>query len=589
MNWTGGALSRSRRQNSNLTAIQKKHFAKARAQLLSGRPSEPRLDATIFGATSHNNKLPSFATTSNRLQEQHSTQLTLEDFENIRPVVKQLQSLRPRRARDTAARPRATKSVSSPRSSRQQITNPNPYLVTQLNSHGSTSTQRAMAPTANANTATEAPAQDELEMKRRDLLGTSDWMGLERMKPVQIKFPEVQDRDLIGKRRRIRSDQYQTVPATNQYRRPIINSYEKLHMLQGSSNTTSSPGKISIHIGSPDKGPSTRRRRESGSASTHHELARASQEMLFDDQESSKAVPRGRTSTTSSLQQPMNSSDDMLFNREWSGIASPLGTESTGLPKDSYHDDPHRGFQATGDQPHAPAADMVSGRTASEYLQELQHVGEDLEGYYDPDETGLDRGRFRPEEAGLDRMPSAPAQINPVHLDRRVIAIHDRISSQVQTPYGLNAQSSQGRRSSDTSRNANSPHPSQFSTAHPEKRSNGQSFAQATARDLCTLFPTAGNSKLSLHTAIKGQNFENEVEAVNLDIRDNHPTPAEKGSVGTTEPPLQGKIPTSATQSPPAHSQDAASVPAGEVFNRSPLAPVAPETAEDEEIIWRTF
>ena len=35
MNWTGGALGRSRLVKTSLSAIQKKHFAKARARLSS--------------------------------------------------------------------------------------------------------------------------------------------------------------------------------------------------------------------------------------------------------------------------------------------------------------------------------------------------------------------------------------------------------------------------------------------------------------------------------------------------------------------------------------------------------------------------
>ncbi|KAL9006819.1 MAG: hypothetical protein Q9188_000430 [Gyalolechia gomerana] len=593
MNWTGGSLSRSRKQNSNLTVIQKKHFAKARAQLLNGRPSQPHLDATIFGGTGRNNRVPSLETTPDRLQEQQSTQLTLDEFENVRLVVKQLQSLRPRHARNTTARPRATKSVISSQSPRQQLTKS--LLATDPSRHVSASTQRAMAQATNANTAAEVSEQDELETKRRDLLGTSDWMGLERLKPVRIKFPDVEDRDLIGKRRRLKSDQYQAVPATNQYGRPIINPYEKLQLLQGSSNTRSSPEKISIHIGSSDRASPTRRRGESDSGPTYHQIARASQEMLFDDRESIKAALRGQTSTPSSLQQSMNTSDEMLFDREWSGIASPLGTESTGLPKDSDHKFPNRGVQATGDRTYAPVADTESGRTPSEYPQELQHARKDLEGDYDPNKTGLDRDRFRPEEAGLNQKPSAPAPMDPVHSDRRAIAIPERISGQVQEAYAqprrhLASQSSQERRSLGTSRKANSHHPSQLSTAHPEKRSNGQTFAQATARDLSTLFPSANNPHLASNTVKEGEIAEDEVEAANSDIHDNHTQTLD--------------VPAPTVQSPPAYPQDPATVPADEVPSRSPPEPLATQpaprqqsptrpptepTPDDEEIIWRTF
>ncbi|KAI4191456.1 MAG: hypothetical protein L6R41_000107 [Letrouitia leprolyta] len=609
MNWTGGSLSRSRKQNSNLTVIQKEHFAKARAQLLGGCSSRPRLDTTIFGDSGSNNTTPSFESVTNRPQEQQNTQLTLLEFESVRPVVKQLQSLRPRYARDTTAQPRTIQSVDSPHSSRQELTTSSPYTFS--SPHDSASTQRVKAQATKANDTTAAPAQDELESKRRDLLGTSNWIGLNKLQPIRIKFPEVEDRDLIGKRRRIRTDEYQAIPATNHYRRPIINPYEKLQMLQRSSNIGSSPGNISVHIGSSSEGSSRRRGGESSVGNTHQQAARASQEMLFDDQESAKAVLHGQTSTPSSLQQSMNTSDEMLFDREWSGIASPLGTESIGLPEDSHRNNRSSSAQPTRDRNHAPLVNTASVSNGSDHMQKSHHTRKDLEGRCVPDDTGQDRACFRLKAPRLDQGSSPIALVDPIHSDRRAPAVHEGVSGRLHESHAQPRRrfidkTSPERRPLGTRWRANSEHLSKLATVHTEKQLSGQSFAQATARDLFTLVSPAGNPQSISHAPEKVKKSERTAELAEPDIQidKDHRSLAKIRPAETVKPSLQTNVSVPTVQERLIHQQEDASVLVEDVsehpLSGSIIAEPAPEqqpskqappdpSPEDEEIIWRTF
>ncbi|KAL8683240.1 MAG: hypothetical protein Q9186_000742 [Xanthomendoza sp. 1 TL-2023] len=324
MNWTGGSLSRSRRQNANLSGIQKKHFARARGKLLNGRPPPHQIDIAIFQDIEHKDRtLGGKSSAHDTPRERQSSQMILEDFENVRPVVRQLQSIRPRHALATTLRSPGFESQ-GPSSSRKH----HPTRLSQtktLHSNCSHSSREANArATESVPRHSRTPsATDELEAKRRELLGIYDWVGLEKMKPVKMKFADAEDRDLIGKRRIVKSNQSTGEPVAriSTHRRPVIHAYEKLNMMRASSNMLTSPEKVSIHIGSSPKG-SVRRRNHNGST---HDIARhvsRPNEILFEDEAEARAALHHPVIMHGTSHHSTNTSEEMLLDHEWYDQAS---------------------------------------------------------------------------------------------------------------------------------------------------------------------------------------------------------------------------------------------------------------------------
>ncbi|KAL8860256.1 MAG: hypothetical protein Q9178_003227 [Gyalolechia marmorata] len=306
MNWTGGSLSRSRKQNATLSVVQRRHFARARGKLLNGRPPLQQIDIALLHAVEADNTMPRGTTSAPDLRrERPSTQITLEEFESLRPVVNQLQSLRPHHS----------PKHSSPSQTQLRYPEYHPIKTRQTNkagSHGSISALGA------EQSITEAPTtpivSDELEVKRQKLLKTFDWVGLERMKPAQMKFADAEDRDLIGKRRPVLSSHNIEKPMIQRHRRPPNNAYDKLNIARARSNLLPSSGKISIQIGSSHRGSSAGWRQNMSSNGGDDRRAHASDEMLFDDQEAPKGSRGGSRSTQNARYQSTNTSDEMLFD-----------------------------------------------------------------------------------------------------------------------------------------------------------------------------------------------------------------------------------------------------------------------------------
>ncbi|KAL9604039.1 MAG: hypothetical protein Q9219_000801 [cf. Caloplaca sp. 3 TL-2023] len=490
MNWTGGSLSRSRKNNANLTVIQKKHFAKARAQLLSGRPPLSRLDASSVHNAGTQMLQSSFSRARSRPQEQPTTQTTLEQFEPIRPVVKQLQSLKPRHANRPATRPRSTEIYRS-----SQLSRHHPAKSPQSKHHSSPESasvpqERAQVTQTYEGNATKSPPVDKLEAKRRELLTTSDWVGLEKMKPAKIKFPEIEDRDMIGKRRSVKNDHSNAILAKDRYRRPVINPYEKLRMLRGSSNLLSSPEKISIHIGSSGKAPSTKWRRESGSGSGRHNPNHASEEMLFNDQESARAMVQDRPFKQSSFPS-FSGSDEMLFDREWSGIASPSGAVSTAVAQDAFEPPLDGDTPPVTNSSNDPAAHVSKHGLETNPYRSSRLQQRDSHSNRDAIKNAPRKTHVQPKNPlsvhgeyplrsygssdGVSESNSDPSQL--AHEEHRLpVATTSPVEQQGKSPHTTNDR-----------------HSDHGVSTHPRGyRHRGQPFAQATARELANLFPTAG-------------------------------------------------------------------------------------------------
>ncbi|KAL8995854.1 MAG: hypothetical protein Q9169_004506 [Polycauliona sp. 2 TL-2023] len=291
MNWTGGSLSRSRKQNANLSIVQKRHFARARGKLLNARPSPQQIHQPIF-----HDILPRGSTTPapSRPRERRNSQTTLESFQHLRPIVKKLKSLRPHCSpkRDGVELLHRGRPPSSGSTGLGEADEAAVKLIT----------KRSRTP----------PVMDELEAKRRELLATHDWVGLDKMKPVKMAFANAEDRDLIGKRRLIKSNHGAFNCKPQQRRRPLPIGHGKFNMMT-TARSTVSPGKISIHIGSSRRGSSLDRREDRSSNGGNHQRVPTSDEMLFDDEESFQGFMDTSNLSKNALHQSTNTSDDMLF------------------------------------------------------------------------------------------------------------------------------------------------------------------------------------------------------------------------------------------------------------------------------------
>lgn len=363
MNWTGGSLSRSRKQNASLSVIQKRHFARARGKLLNGRPSPQQIDISIFHDAESDDIMPRGGTTSapDPCGERQSTQMTLGDFESLRPVVKQLQSLRPHRSPKTMLRSHFSQPQTQVRyhdDYQLQTKKPRSQRPTIPKRADEGATKSATGDSITPTTI------DELEAKRRELLATFDWVGLEKMKPVKIYFANAEDRDLIGKRRLVKGNHAAEVPSVPQHRRRLANAHDKLNMMRATSQSLSSPGKISIHIGSSRRGSSAGRRHSKSSNGGDDSQAPASDEMLLDDHESFTGAEGASALTTNALRRYTNTSDDMLFDPGWSDGASQMNIDPTASEPLLHRQAPNS------------ATNMFSSSSESEYMFEARELEE---------------------------------------------------------------------------------------------------------------------------------------------------------------------------------------------------------------------
>lgn len=620
MNWTGGSLARSRKQNANLTVIQKKHFAKVRGQLLKARPPPPRLDVAIFQDARHDGGAPiSTVPASDRRRERQKSQMTLDEFENVRPVVKQLQTLRPRQAQ----------AIMQPQSSESQRPRQFPEFdprlsarVKQESSHVSArgQDQETKATSPVFKSIEIPPTMDELETKRRELLGTSDWMGLKKLKPLKMHFPNAEDRDLIGKRRLVKSDHSRAVrvlPTPTQHRKPVINAYEKLNRLRASSNPLSSASKISIHIGSSDTGLSARPREEPDCEIRDHRPARPSEEMLFDSEVSAGGSIRNQAPAQVSFHQSRSASDEMLLDREWSGIASPFDTEPTATKKDSHQQSPEPSDQPSGIDTHPQAAYTISSEPESVYSDESKYA---VGGSHDHrDERVMATETTALTHTGLVTIVRRPfaIELEAQASGERIDLLHIQDSSPSQTTFDREGDQfidhtppeRTGRSLHQDDLAATERPSNQLPTAHPGLRKQGQPFTQATARDLTSLLnPVDSSKEASPEGEVDREPHEDngfigsgDVNEIGIDARN-----VEEQEVHLTELPQQQhtlksairdslpnehssapattKAPTK-SPSPSPRLKSTTSIPQPQAGPQEPADP----NPEDDELIWRNF
>jgi len=224
--------------------VQKRHFAKARGALQTNRHSPPSNAFSAFPEWKGWKSTPSLPESSrNQSAEKTFRQKFLDDFENTRPVVKKLQSLRPHSPDGPKRKRTAAENIRSERPDFTIDRRSAPIVTgTQASSTYSHESEEP-APGSSTRNASNRPVADGLEAQRRKLLGMDDWVGIERTKPARIDFTDMQDRDQIGKRRKLSQTRPKVVKKRIDHR-PLFNSVllSSQHLL--------SQADISVRIGS---------------------------------------------------------------------------------------------------------------------------------------------------------------------------------------------------------------------------------------------------------------------------------------------------------------------------------------------------
>ena len=242
MNWTGGALPRSRNGNAkaSLTTTQKKHFAKVRSRMLNGPQSSPNLDFSgLDHAVGQDGSPKERSCPPPRRRFRTSSQTKLESYKNIAPLAHQLSTIRPRYG------PLGSDCNNSTNSERRhkletsrQSPSPSYSRLPESRSQPCASADKDMARNPHVRSGNTV-AQHAFESSRQDLLRKQDWVGLANSRPAKIQFIDAKDRLLIGKRRRL-----EDTDANNcHHRKP------KRNAIQYQGLECSSIGDISIRIG----------------------------------------------------------------------------------------------------------------------------------------------------------------------------------------------------------------------------------------------------------------------------------------------------------------------------------------------------
>ena len=261
MNWTGGALQRSRGSNAKAATsrIQKQHFARARQRLLIGPQSPPSIDLSVF----QNAKVEKRSDTDYRIlpKTRRSGQKTAEKAGNMEPVVERSRKPRIREVNSMASGGQQLIQGQRKRQSSLGTHFPPPLLskncakTDPIGSDGAEiqySSPRSTLDKVQSGTSTPAQTpswttSSALKRKRMELLCCRDWVSLDHSKPVKVYFDSIEDKNLIGKRRRVESKESERRVASLRCKR--LQTFYRSPSKHG-VNIASSTQDVSIHIGS---------------------------------------------------------------------------------------------------------------------------------------------------------------------------------------------------------------------------------------------------------------------------------------------------------------------------------------------------
>ena len=278
MNWTGGALGRSRNANTSLSVIQKKHFAEARGKLQI-RHTSPTFE--IFGNISIR---PARYTQDGRRRSRSQTESRGRTNNNLQQHDSQFDPLHSHEfRRPRSSRPITPQPGTHPSRLAQDATKLSPIIITSRPSSAASIIRDDNLPAANEQNS--APAPSAIDAQRARLLGMRDWVGISHTKPAKIDFADSKDRDQIGKRRRT-SDikHYGGHSKCLRYRSPP----PRPRYYHFAANDHLSQADISVRIGSAVDRRSVRDASERRWVSKLDHASAVSDEMLLDERRSDR-------------------------------------------------------------------------------------------------------------------------------------------------------------------------------------------------------------------------------------------------------------------------------------------------------------
>jgi hypothetical protein len=309
MNWTGGRLQRSKRNAKSSDLVrQRQHFAAVRQRLQNGPTSHVTPFCPSFLDREEGLTLAGGITPFGQGSQRHTghpkgKQRRLEDYSPPAPLAGRLASIQMGPSRPLNQSDRQQKPPSSENNS-LRVTEESQPKYEERNRGDSSPRSRIDAASTPSQCSTgrkraksKLGPDDVLELSRKKLLLQSDWIGLASSRPVQMTFTSRQDKDRIGKRRKIDSS-IQGRPrrlgkinqGSNDYTVAVpAQSYFMSGALRGA------PESISVRIG--DQALSTQVSAvplESIQPQESMELMRQSSEsMLFDIEQRKLSQPQG--------------------------------------------------------------------------------------------------------------------------------------------------------------------------------------------------------------------------------------------------------------------------------------------------------
>ena len=228
MNWTGGRLQRSRSAGTSLSALQKNHFARARTRLQNGPQTTSPLKIPVFEiANREGGGLPEYESLLPTGARSDRTQRRLKVYHSTAPVAKRLSPIKFRRSHDISRSPQSHYQRHRSRISEHKdiITHPeikdtglrhSPVLLAKDESD--LDDLYGMKPTQSS--------EQSLKDKRRELLQRQDWVKSAISKPLKMEFEDDKNRERIGKRRRLREDDFERVNSRI-YKTPVLSMNER--------------------------------------------------------------------------------------------------------------------------------------------------------------------------------------------------------------------------------------------------------------------------------------------------------------------------------------------------------------------------
>lgn len=292
MNWTGGALPRSRNGNakSTLNNLQKKHFAKVRGKLLNAPASSPEFDPSIFKDAQNRLGRQHQDTSRKAASQERKTQTRLEAYDDFAPVVRKLESIKPYRSYASPHRG----FTYGPTSLGLRAHGPHPSKPHVESADGSFRHHFGQHKTCEVQLPHPDPSTESFEVKRQDLLRRTDWVGLANTKPVEIRFSTAQERDLIGKRRHPDSaEQKRPQSQFSKRQRPAYNFFEERRPPRRYGKPSSSLTDISIRIGDSEERNNTQSRQPAHVAKLYT-YGSTPDEMLLDSELSLQGSAHGQ-------------------------------------------------------------------------------------------------------------------------------------------------------------------------------------------------------------------------------------------------------------------------------------------------------